>query len=134
LYAAQTFKYYSVDHARAKTEARVIWTGPRKWFLHLNPSAEWREREPGCEPALSLSAFRQVGRVQAIRFNAGGTWPEFPHAHDTRYYLECTQRWRLGREWLLGELSTGVGFPERESFRPDPFVGVMLEVILGNGK
>lgn len=134
LYVAQTLRHFSEDGTKTTSEARLTWSALRRWVLRAHPRVDWAEEEPGYKPMLTFSALRYVGRVQAVRFDVGGAWPETPHTRESRYHVQCTQRWLLGREWLLGELATGVAFPERESFRADPYVGVMVEIVFGNGR
>lgn len=134
LYLSQTLQYYSENQWSAIANTRLSWACGNRWILQANPRLTWREIEDGHEPLLMLSAMRMIGRMQAFRLDVGGSWPNTPHSRETRYFVQGAERWRLGRDWLFGDLAVGVGFPQTERFEPDPYVRAMVEVVLGKAK
>lgn len=131
LYVAQKVQYYTEDRWSETSTVRLSRCLFEAWILELAPSVTWREREPGCEPFLMVSVLRQHKEKRAVRFDLGGEWPETPHTDASRYFVQGTRRWRLGRPWLFGELRVGVAFPETEGFATDPYVRGMVEMVLG---
>ena len=131
LYTVQTLQYYTEDRWTETSALRLSHCIFANWVLETAPSLTWREREPGYEPALMVSAMHQHKEKRALRFDVGGEWPETPHTRESRYFVQGTRRWRLGRPWLFGELRLGVAFPEKEGFASDPFVRAMIEMVIG---
>jgi len=133
-YIAQTARYFSLDRAMTTSEMRLTWIVSNDWLMRVRPALDWAEKKPGYEPSLTLSAWRGLGRQRALRFDLGANWPATPHCRESLYYLQATLRRELRHDWLLGELQAGVAFPETESFRPDPYVGIMFELMFGDVK
>lgn len=132
IYIAQELKYYTVDRWIETSTVRLNRCVFELWVIESLLSLKWREREPGCEPYLMFSLMREHKEKRGIRFDVGASWPETPHTRESRYFLQGTRRRRLGRKWLFGEIRLGVAFPEKEDFAADPFVRVMVEMVLGN--
>ncbi len=133
-YIAQTARYFSRDRVKTTSEMRLTWVVANGWLMRIRPAIDWREKKPGFEPSLTLSAWHGLSRQRALRLDVGGNWPATPHCRESRYYVQTTLRRELRHDWLLGELRAGVGFPEKESFRPDPYIGIMFEFMFGNLK
>jgi len=130
IYIAQELKYYSVDRWSEKSTVRLNHCVFDTWVIESLLSLRWQESESGYEPYLMFSFMHEHKEKRAIRFDVGAAWPETPHTRDSRYFLQGTRRRRLGRKWLFGEIRLGVAFPEKENFAADPFVRVMVEMVL----
>lgn len=130
LYLAQQLTYYTEDRWSEMSTVRLNRCIFDAWIVEKSLSLKWRERESGCEPHLMFSFMREHKAKRGTRVDIGAAWPETPHTHEAKYFLQGTRRRRLGRKWLFGEIRLGVAFPEKENFKTDPFVRVMVEMVL----
>jgi hypothetical protein len=101
------------------------------WLLRINSELEWQEDRDGVRPAQQISVFKTFSRRRAIRFDVGGSWPEYPNIVERIYYTAVTHRRLLHSNWLYFEIKPGVEFPEIDDYDSQFFIKVQLDIILG---
>lgn len=104
------------------------------WLLRFNSEMEWREDRDGVRPAQQVSVFKTFSRRRSVRFDIGGSWPEYPHVVDRRYYASFTHRRLVHSNWLFFEIKPGVEFPEEDDYDERFYLKLQFDLLLGNMK
>jgi len=123
--------WFTDDGWVSKTEMQWDRKLAQDWLLRFNSELEWREDRDGVRPAQQISLFKTFSRRRALRFDVGGSWPEYPNIVERIYYTSVTHRRLIHSDWLFLEIKPGVEFPEIDDYDSRFYFKFQFEMIIG---
>jgi hypothetical protein len=133
----QSVQYYSEDRFRGFSEAQIARAWGDGWLISQAARVDYRETAPGYTPGALFRVEKDHGSRSASRVELNGAWPQTdpkdPAERDwENYQARLTYRRLAHAPWLFLELAGGVRFSAEHDYAEDPFVGVIMEMVLGD--